>query len=84
MKRKNRIIFERYERNLSTAYFQDWSRNMGTEDLTRLREAYLDETGIDYPGSIGGCASCQLRFLKTVARWWFSEKDKLSGNTSEK
>lgn len=77
MKEKNRVLFEHYDGNLSTAYYQDWSRNMGLIDLQKLREAYAEETGINYPGNLGGCANCQLRFLKTVARWWFPQKEKL-------
>lgn len=67
-------ILKKYEDRMRTALFSDYSRNIISPDLERLRLIYNKVKSVDYRLN-KSCASCQLTFLKKLGEWWFDYKE---------
>ena len=75
-------ILKKYERNLKTAVYSDYSRNMMTKDLKTILGIYDDVTEIPHSISFS-CGSCQLGLLKRIGKIYFQYEDKLKKEAEE-
>lgn len=66
-------ILTKYEDRMRTAVYSNYTRSITLSDLTKLREAYKELTGVEYSIK-GSCSACQLAFLKKLGTIWFERK----------
>lgn len=66
-------ILTKYEDRMRTAVYSNYTRSITLSDLTKLREAYKELTGVEYSIK-GSCSACQLAFLKKLGAIWFERK----------
>ena len=72
MKASNKKILSKYEQNLRTALYSDYSRNMPRIALEEIEKVVFDETGTS-PNTNYNCSYCVMRLLKTAAKIYFKE-----------
>lgn len=66
-------ILTKYEDRMRTAVYSNYTRSITLSDLTKLRQAYKELTGVEYSIK-GSCSACQLAFLKKLGTIWFERK----------
>ena len=74
MKANNRKILSKYEQNLRTALYSDYSRNMPRASIQEIEKVVFDETNkaqaINY-----NCSHCIMKLLKEAAKLYFNENE---------
>ncbi len=80
MKKNNLKYLEKFEADLITALFYDYTRPISTSELMELDRIYKEETGDDLNINYS-CSSCILKLLKQCSRLYFKElPDRLPEN----
>lgn len=74
MKAYNKNKLKPYEQNLSTALYQDYSRNLPTAALSIIEQVAFDEIPGWNKRTNLSCSHCVLRLLKAVAKLYFDKK----------
>lgn len=72
MNNNDKNYLKKYESNLRTAYFSDYSRNIPTAVLQKMEQIYYNETG-DAITTNYSCGNCILKSLKKIGKWWFTK-----------
>ena len=70
-------ILTKYEDRMRTAINSNYIRSITLSDLTKLKAAYKELTGIEYPMN-GSCSVCQLRFMQKLGSVWLKKKDEIN------
>lgn len=74
MKAYNKNKLKPFENNLSTALYQDYSRNLPTSVLNMMEQIAYDEIPNWNIRTNMSCSHCVLRLLKAVAKLYFEKK----------
>ena len=75
MKPNNKRILSKYEQNLKTAFYSDYSRNMPRASLEEIEKVVFDETGKSLNTNYN-CSHCIMKLLKEAAKLYFNENGK--------
>lgn len=75
MKASNKKILSKYEQNLRTALYSDYSRNMPKASLEEIEKVVFDETENTLNTNYN-CSHCIMKLLKEAAKLYFNENGK--------
>ena len=75
MKPNNKRLLSKYEQNLKTALYSDYSRNMPRASLVEIEKVVFDETGKSLNTNYN-CSHCIMKLLKEAAKLYFNENGK--------
>ena len=74
MKPNSKRILSKYEQNLKTALYSDYSRNMPRAALQEIEKVVYDETGKAMNTNYN-CSYCIMKLLKEAAKLYFKEDE---------
>lgn len=66
----DKSFLKKYEVNLKTAVYSDYSRNLPSAAVQRMEQIYYNETGKVLKTNTT-CAHCVLKTLKEIGQWAF-------------
>lgn len=69
---KNIKYLEKYEADLITGLFYDYTRQLPTSVLMDMDKIYTEESGKSLNTNFG-CSACILKLIKQCARMYFKE-----------
>lgn len=74
MKASNKKILSKYEQNLRTAYYSDYSRNMPRIAIEEIEKVVYDELGTSQTLNYN-CSYCILKLLKQAGKIYFESNE---------
>lgn len=70
--KEDKALLKTVEPQMRTALHSNYARSIGDRNMTRLIELWEKIKGTRYPNR-GSCASCQLKLLAKVGKWYEEE-----------
>ena len=65
-------VLSKYEKNLESAYYGNWCRNMTSKAISEVHDVILESQGV----SVGGrsnCGACILELMQYAGRLYFEQ-----------